>query len=58
MRSTGLEKQLQAQAATLSDADRATQAKTIDDKKKQLKRSGEDAQEDFQQDNATRPTTR
>ncbi len=44
-----LQKQLQAQAATLSDADRAQRAKVIDDKQKQLKRSGEDAQGDFQQ---------
>ena len=32
----GLEKQLQAQGATLSEAARAAQAKTIDDKKKRL----------------------
>jgi outer membrane protein len=44
-----LQKQLQAQASTLSDADRAQRAKVIDDKQKQLKRSGEDAQGDFQQ---------
>ena len=43
-----LTKQLQAQGATLSDADRAAKAKTIDDKKKQLDRSAEDAQNDFQ----------
>jgi outer membrane protein len=43
-----LTKQLQTQSATLSEADRAARAKTIDDKKKQLERSAEDAQNDFQ----------
>jgi outer membrane protein len=43
----GLEKQLQAGGATLSDADRATKAKTIDDKKKQAQRFAEDAQNDL-----------
>lgn len=43
-----LTKQLQAQGDKLSDAERATRAKTIDDKKKQLDRSAEDAQNDFQ----------
>jgi len=43
----GLEKQLQASGATLSDADRATKAKTIDDKKKQAQRFAEDAQNDL-----------
>jgi outer membrane protein len=43
----GLEKQLQAQGATLSDAARASQAKTIDDKKKQAQRFAEDAQNDL-----------
>jgi len=47
---TSLQKQLQAQSATLSDADRATKAKLLDDKQKELKRTGEDAQSDFQQD--------
>ena len=37
-----LQKDLQAQAATLSDADRASRAKTIDEKKKKLQRSAED----------------
>jgi len=46
----GLEKQLQAQGATLSDAARATQAKTIDDKKKQAQRAAEDAQTDYTQE--------
>jgi len=41
-------KALQTQGATLSDAERANRAKTIDDKKKQLDRSAEDAQNDFQ----------
>jgi outer membrane protein len=45
-----LKKQLQAQSATLSDADRAEKLKTIDDKTKMLQRDGEDAQSDFQQD--------
>ncbi|MGC1422987.1 MAG: OmpH family outer membrane protein [Terracidiphilus sp.] len=47
---TGLQKELQAQSATLSDAERASKAKLLDDKQKELKRSGEDAQADFQQD--------
>ena len=45
-----LQKELQAQAATLSDAERATKAKLLDDKQKELKRTGEDAQTDFQGD--------
>jgi outer membrane protein len=45
-----LQKELQAQSATLSDADRATKAKQLDEKQKELKRTGEDAQGDFQQD--------
>jgi outer membrane protein len=43
-----LTKQLQAQAATLSDAERASRAKSLDDKKKQLDRETEDARNDFQ----------
>ncbi|UWZ85352.1 OmpH family outer membrane protein [Occallatibacter riparius] len=43
-------KALQSQGATLSDAERANRAKQIDDKKKQLDRSAEDAQNDFQQE--------
>jgi outer membrane protein len=43
-------KSLQTQGATLSDAERANRAKQIDDKKKQLDRSAEDAQNDFQQE--------
>jgi|ERR1035438_1708711 outer membrane protein len=43
-----LEKQLQAQADKLSDAERANKAKTIDDKKKQAQRFAEDAQNDLQ----------
>jgi outer membrane protein len=46
----GMTKQLQTQGTTLSDADRASRAKTIDDKKKQLDRDTEDARNDFQQD--------
>jgi outer membrane protein len=34
----------------LSDSERASRAKAIDDKKKQLQRTGEDAQNDFQQE--------
>jgi outer membrane protein len=45
-----LQKDLQAQSATLSDAQRAAKAKSLDDKQKELKRLGEDAQGDFQQD--------
>lgn len=45
----GQTKQLQAQASTLSDAERASRAKAIDDKKKQLDRDTEDARNDFQQ---------
>jgi outer membrane protein len=44
-----LTKQLQAQNATLSDAERASRANVIDTKKKQLQRDAEDAQNDFQQ---------
>ncbi len=46
----GMTKQLQTQGTSLSDADRASRAKTIDDKKKQLDRDTEDARNDFQQD--------
>src|SRR6266568_7371504 len=45
-----LTKQLQTQGDKLSDGERASRAKTIDDKKKQLQRDGEDAQNDFQQE--------
>lgn len=45
-----LKKQLQAQSSTLSDVDRAQKLKAIDDKEKSLQRSGEDAQNDFQQE--------
>ena len=45
-----LTKQLQAQGDKLSDAERASRAKTIDEKKKQLERQAEDAQNDFQQE--------
>jgi len=43
-----LTKDLQTQGDKLSDAERATRAKQIDDKKKQLQREGEDASNDFQ----------
>jgi outer membrane protein len=42
-----LEKQLQATADKLSDSERASKAKTIDDKKKQAQRIAEDAQNDY-----------
>ena len=44
-----LTKQLQASGDKLSDAERASKAKQIDDKKKQIQRTGEDAQNDYQQ---------
>jgi len=45
-----LKKQLQTQGDSLSDTDRATRTRTIDEKSKQLQRSAEDAQNDFQQE--------
>ena len=45
-----LTKQLQAQAASLSDAERTSRAGAIDGKKKVLQRDAEDAQNDFQQE--------
>lgn len=45
-----LTKQLQVQGDTLSDTERASRAKTIDDKKKQLDRSSEDLKSDGDQD--------
>ncbi len=42
-----LEKQLQASSDKLSDAERASKAKTIDEKKKQAQRIAEDAQNDL-----------
>lgn len=45
-----LTKQLQTQGDKLNDTERADRARTIDDKKKQLQRLGEDAQTDFQQE--------
>jgi outer membrane protein len=45
-----LTKQLQTQGDKLSEAERASRAKTIDDKKKQLQREAEDAQNDMQQE--------
>ena len=43
-----LKKQLQAQGDKLSDVERASRAKTIEDKDKQLQRSVEDTRNDFQ----------
>lgn len=45
-----LTKQLQTQGDKLSDAERASRAKTIDEKKKKLDRSVEDSRNDFQQE--------
>jgi outer membrane protein len=44
-----LTKQLQTQAATLSEQDQQAKARTIDEKKKQFDRDQQDAQSDFQQ---------
>lgn len=44
-----LTKQLQAQGATLSDAERTSRTNTINDKKKQLQRDAQDAQSDLQE---------
>ena len=46
----GLEKQLQAQGSTLSEADRASKTKTVEEKKKQAQRFAEDAQNDLTQE--------
>jgi outer membrane protein len=43
-----LTKQLQTQGENLSDAERQSRARTIDEKKKKLDRDSEDAQNDFQ----------
>jgi outer membrane protein len=45
-----LTKQLQAQGATLSDTERASKARSLDEKKKQMDRDSQDAQSDFQTD--------
>ncbi|MGA2807688.1 MAG: OmpH family outer membrane protein [Terracidiphilus sp.] len=45
-----LTKQLQAQGDKLTEGERASRAKAIEDKKKQAKRIGEDAQNDYQQE--------
>jgi outer membrane protein len=44
----GLTKQLQAQGDKLSPAEQQSRAKSFEDKKKQLERSAEDAQNDYQ----------
>jgi outer membrane protein len=46
----GLEKQLQAQSSTLSEADRASKTKAVEEKKKQAQRVAEDAQNDLTQE--------
>ncbi|MFT4114922.1 OmpH family outer membrane protein [Silvibacterium sp.] len=43
-----LKKQLQTSGSTLSDAERQTKLKQIDEKEKEYQRNGEDAQNDFQ----------
>jgi Skp family chaperone for outer membrane proteins len=45
-----LKKQLQDQGEKLTDVERASQTKTIEDKSKQLQRDAEDAQNDYQQE--------
>ncbi|MDE3200434.1 MAG: OmpH family outer membrane protein [Acidobacteriota bacterium] len=45
-----LKKDLQEKAATLSDAEKASRARAIDDKQKQLQRDAQDDQSDFQQE--------
>jgi outer membrane protein len=45
-----LKKQLQTAGATLSESERASRLKVIDDKEKALQRTGEDANNDFQQE--------
>lgn len=45
-----LTKQLQTQGSTLSETERTSRSKAIDDKKKQLQRDAEDAQNDMQQE--------
>ena len=45
-----LTKQLDAQGASLGDAERANRSKVIDDKKKRAQRMADDAQNDFQQE--------
>lgn len=47
---TNLQKQLQADAAKLSEPESASRAKAIDDKQKQAQRLTQDAQTDFQAD--------
>lgn len=45
-----LKKDLQAKSATLSDAEKSSRARAIDDKQKQLQRDAQDDQNDFQQE--------
>ncbi len=45
-----LTKQLQAQGAQMTDAERVNRSRTLDEKKKQLDRETQDAQSDFQND--------
>ncbi|MGC9222961.1 MAG: OmpH family outer membrane protein [Terracidiphilus sp.] len=45
-----LTKQLQTQGATMPETERVAKAKDLDDKKKELDRTSQDARSDFQQD--------
>ncbi|HZB88103.1 MAG TPA: OmpH family outer membrane protein [Terracidiphilus sp.] len=45
-----LKKQLQTQAGSLSDNERQSRAKTLDEKERELQRNQQDDQSDFQQD--------
>lgn len=45
-----LTKQLQTQGTTMSETERVAKAKDLDDKKKELDRTSQDARSDFQQD--------
>jgi outer membrane protein len=45
-----LKKQMQTAGTTLSDTERASRLRTIDEKEKSLQRAGEDAQNDYQQE--------
>jgi outer membrane protein len=45
-----LKKQLQTQGDTLSDAERESRTRSVDEKEKQMQREQEDDQNDFQQD--------
>ena len=46
----GLQKELQAQGSTLSDTERESRSRSLNEKEKQMQREQEDDQNDFQQD--------